>query len=381
MKSFSELANPWIESLLTYEPGRPIEEVARELGFADSSEIDKLASNENALGPSPKAIRAMREHAGAMHRYPDGGAYYLKGALARKLGVAAEQILPGNGSNELLELIGHVFLSPDAGIVMAERAFVVYRLIAMAAQAPVVTVPMKDYTHDLQAMLTAVTPDTRVVFVSNPNNPTSTMVSPAEIESFMQRVPDDVIVCFDEAYIELLPPEIQPDTLRYVKEGRNVIVLRTFSKAYGLAGLRIGYAVAPEACVALLNKMRQPFNVNAMALAAAEAALEDEAHVVSTREMVRQGTADLTRAFEELQLPFVPPVVNFVLVDVSRLQGGETCDASLTPGRRVFERLQKQGVIVRPMDGYGLPGHVRITVGMAEENRRCVEALRALAPQ
>jgi len=362
MKAITDRANTWVKNLPTYEPGRPVEEVARELGFGSADEIDKLASNENALGPSPKAIEAMRAASSEMHRYPDGGAFYLKQALAGKLGLASSQILAGNGSNELIELIAHVYLGPGAGIVTADHAFVVYRLVAASSRAGVVSTPMKDLTYDLDAVLDAITPDTAVVFISNPNNPTGTMVGGDEIEKYMARVPDHVVTCFDEAYVELLPPERQPDTLRYVREGRPVIVLRTFSKAYGLAGLRIGYGVAPEECIGLLNKTRQPFNVNAMAMAAALAALDDDEHVARTQHLVADGLKYFETECSRLGLPVVPSCVNFLLVEV-----GE--------GRRVFDALMKEGVIVRPMEGYGLPRHVRITLGTQRENEHCIQAL------
>jgi histidinol-phosphate aminotransferase len=361
--SFEQLANPWVGGLPIYEPGRPIDEVARELGFADPSEIDKLASNENSLGPSPTAVEAMRSSAVDMHRYPDGGAFHLKRALAEHLAVSPETILPGNGSNELIELLGHSFLNPGAGIVMADRAFVVYRLVAALFNAPVVTVPMRDWTHDLPAMADAVTSSTRLVFVSNPNNPTGTMVGGEALDALLDRLPDHAILCVDEAYVELLPQEKQPDTLRYVREGRRVVVLRTFSKAYGLAGLRLGYALAPPECIRLMNRTRQPFNVNAMALAGACAALEDNGHVARTRELVERGRVYIEDACRSLGLPTVPSVTNFMLIEVEA-------------GRQVCEALQREGVIVRPMDGYGLPSHVRVTVGTDAENARFVAALR-----
>jgi histidinol-phosphate aminotransferase len=363
VRTFDDLANPWVRQLAIYEPGRPIEEVARELGFTSEEVIAKLASNENALGPSPLALKAIRDAAEKMHRYPDGGAFYFKQALAAKLNVKPDQIMVGNGSNELIELLGHAFLAPDAGIVMADRAFVVYRLVADLFQAKTVAAPMKEFTHDLDAMLAAIRPETKIVFVGNPNNPTGTMVGQDDIDRFMDRAPSDVIVCFDEAYIELLPPDAQPDVLKYVRENRNVVALRTLSKTYGLAGLRIGYAVAPAACIALLNRVRQPFNVNAMALAAATAALDDVAHVEKTCEMVQAGIAFLQAEFGRMGLSYVPAVANFILVEVGK-------------GREVFEAMMHEGVIVRPMDGYGLPHHVRVTVGTPRENEKCVEALQ-----
>ena len=355
---------PWIHELGVYEPGRPIEEVAREFGFASAEEIIKLASNENALGPSKLAIRAMKDAARTMHLYPDGGSFYLRQALAAKLAVQPGQIMMGHGSNELLQLLGHLFLEPGTNIVMAECAFAVYRLVAKLYQAAVVAVPMRALTHDLDAMLAAITPQTRLLFISNPNNPTGTRVSAEELDRCMARVPAHVTVVLDEAYIELLPAAEQPDTLRYVREGRRVFVLRTFSKTYGLAGLRIGYAVAPEAGIAALNRVRQPFNVNAMAQAAALAALGDEGHVRRTQRMVRSGLRQLERGCRALGLEYVPSVANFMLVKVGA-------------GRRLFEELQKRRVIVRPMDGYGLPEYVRVSVGTRRENAFFLEQLRA----
>lgn len=358
--NYKDLCNEGVAELMTYEPGRPIEEVARELGL-DPDSIIKLASNENSLGPSPLALTAMSQMAESIHLYPDGGAYYLRQAIAEKLGVKAEQVLPGNGSNELIELLGHAFLGPDAGIVMADMAFVVYRLVAAAEKAPVVSVPMKDYTHDLDAMLAAIQPSTKIVFISNPNNPTGTMVSGEALDAFIKSVPEHVIVCVDEAYIELLPPDLQPDMLKYIGTDRKVIVLRTFSKAYGLAGLRIGYAVANAECIALLHKVRQPFNVNSMAQAAAIAALRDDEHVERSRKMVGEGLAFFAQEFSSAGLRFVPSVTNFIMVEVGS-------------GVKVFEAMQRLGVIVRPMAG-PLAGWVRITVGTPDENRRCMQAL------
>jgi histidinol-phosphate aminotransferase len=360
--SFQKLANPGISELVFYEPGKPIDEVARELGLGDADEIIKLASNENALGASPLALEALRKFACNVHLYPDGSAYHLKNRLAEKLNLHPENLIIGNGSNEIIEFIGHVFMAPGTNIVMADRAFVVYKLVAAMFGAEALTVPMVEYRHDLDAMLKAVTPETRVIFIANPNNPTGTRVSNDDIEGFMERVPDDVIICFDEAYVELLPAHEQPPTLDYVRDGRNVIVLRTFSKTYGLAGLRVGYAAAPPECINLLNRVRQPFNVNAAALAAAQAALDDYAHVEATRKMVQDGLKQFYAAFDEMGLSYIPSSANFVLVKTGS-------------GRERFHTLQKMGVIVRPMDGYGLPDYIRITVGTESENRRCIESL------
>jgi histidinol-phosphate aminotransferase len=365
MKTFKELACPWVNGLGVYEPGRPIEEVARELGMESADSIIKLASNENALGPSPKAMAAMRKEVRRMHLYPDGGAFYLREALARQLKVEAGQLIVGAGSNELIEFIGHVFLTAGVNLVMADRAFVVYRLVGDMFCAKTIMVPMRDHTHDVDAMLAAITPETRLVFIANPNNPTGTKVSGADLDKFMSRVPDHVVTVLDEAYIELLAPESQPDTLRYVREGRKVILLRTFSKTYGLAGLRIGYAVAPAECIQLLNRVRQPFNTTSMAQSAALAALSDDEHVRKTRAAVKDGLAYFEASFRKMGLEFVPSCVNFMLVKVGR-------------GREVFEAMQRLGVIVRPMDPYRMPDYIRVTVGTRAENRRCVKVLTAV---
>jgi len=368
MSNISIIARKGIDGLSVYEPGRPIEEVARDLGFNDPDDIIKLASNENALGPSPLAVKAMRNEIRRMHRYPDGGAFSLTAALAKKLGVDPECIIFGNGSNELIEFIGKVFLEPGTNIVMADCAFVVYKLVADLCRATTIAVPMRGLTHDLDAMLAAITPETRIVFIGNPNNPTGTMVTNRALDRFMDRVPEHVVVVLDEAYVELLSPAKQPDSLRYIREDRNAIILRTFSKTYGLAGLRIGYGIASRECIRLLHRVRQPFNVNAMAQAAAIAALDDNSHVARTRRMVQTGLKYFEKAFIRRDLPFIPSVVNFILVRTGA-------------GRAVFNALLKEGVIVRPMDAYGLPDYIRITVGTREENERCIKTLTKVLKQ
>ncbi len=358
----SLLPKPGIDALAVYEPGRPLEEVAREHGLR-AADLVKLASNENALGPSPKAIDAMRATAGKMHLYPDGGAFYLRQALADKLGVSPDMLLFGNGSNELIEFLGHVFLGPGTNLVMSQCAFVIYKLVADAFGAETLAAPMRGFTHDLDAMADRVDAHTRLVFVANPNNPTGTRVSAADLRRFLDRLPPHVLLVMDEAYVELLPPDEQPPCLDWVREGRNLIVLRTFSKTYGLAGLRLGYAVADPEILRLLDKFRQPFNVNAMAQAAALAALEDDAYVEKTRALVRDGLAFFERECAALGLETVPSVANFLLVKTGK-------------GRQRFVDLQKRGVIARPMDGYGLPDYLRFTVGTPAENQRAIDALR-----
>lgn len=351
----------FVNDLTVYEPGRPLEEVAREFGL-EPGELVKLASNENSLGPSPKAVEAMRSVAPEMHLYPDGGSFFLRKALAKSLSVAENQLIFGNGSNELIEFLGHVFLEQNTNIVMSECAFIIYHLVARGCEADTKMVPMTNFTHDLGAMLESIDGNTRMVFIANPNNPTGTMVSNEDIAAFMDRVPPHVLVVFDEAYIELLDPAFVPDTMRYISDGR-AIILRTFSKAYGLAGLRIGYAIASAEIITLLEKFRQPFNTSAMAQAAALASLEDEEFVINTRKLVAEGLDYFTRSFTEMDLEIVPSVVNFLLVKTGN-------------GRNVFESLQQEGIIVRPMDPYGLPDFIRITIGTASENEACVSALR-----
>jgi histidinol-phosphate aminotransferase len=354
----------FISDLRVYEPGRPIEEVARELGFDEIASIVKVASNENELGPSPLAIEAMQEAICEMHRYPDGGAFYLKRKLADKLDVDPSQLLFGCGSNELIVFLGHVFLGQGSNLVMGAEAFAVYFLVSALYEAGCIRVPMPEHTHDLEAMLDAVTPDTRLVAVCNPNNPTGTMVSQDAIDRFMERLPDHVVAVFDEAYFEVMPDERKPDLLKYIRAGRqNLIVLRTFSKGYGLAGLRIGYAVGHAELIGMLNKVRQPFNVNAMAQAAAMAALDDVTHLVETREMIFQGLEFFERELPKLGIGTVPSGANFILVQTGN-------------GREVFEALQQRKVIVRPMDPYGLPDHVRITIGTPEQNQAVLAALK-----
>ena len=284
------IANEWIADLRVYEPGKPMEEVARELGFDDIAEIVKVASNENELGPSPLAIKAMQEALPELHRYPDGGAFYLKKKLADQLGVESKNVLFGCGSNELIVFLCHVFMGPGKNLIMGAEAFAVYFLANALYQGETLRVPMPDHVHDLDAMLDAITPETRLVCICNPNNPTGTMLSPEAIDTFIEKLPDHVVAVFDEAYFELMPDAMKPDVLKHIRAGKeNVLVLRTFSKAYGLAGLRIGYAVAHPDLINLLNKVRQPFNASLIAQAAAMAALDDDAHIEKTRKMVFQG--------------------------------------------------------------------------------------------
>lgn len=355
----SDFANSFICDLVAYEPGKPIEETARELGL-DPASIVKVASNENPLGPSPLAQQAMRDAIGQAHIYPDGGGYKLRNAIASKTGFDISNVVLGNGSNEIIELLCHTFLNREAELIAARHAFVVYKLMATLFGAKYVEVDDPDFIHDLDAMAAAITTNTRLVFIANPNNPTGTQVTQEAIDSFVEKLPPHVIAVFDEAYFEFL--ETPPDVLKHVREGKNVIVLRTCSKIHGLAALRIGYGIAPKPIADLLQKARQPFNTNALAQAAALAALDDEEHIRKTREINREGLTFYENAFKERGIEFVPSVANFILVRV-----GE--------GDRVFKEMLRQGVIVRAMSGYKLPDRVRISIGTPAENRRALEVL------
>src|SRR5213082_2694271 len=365
MISIWELVNPQLREVTVYQPGKPIEETARELGL-DPNAIIKLASNENPLGPSPKAMEAMRDALEKGHLYPDGGGFCLCNAVAAKLGLAPENIILGNGSNEVIEFLGHAFLNPGGDVVTSQYAFIVYKLLATCFGTRTIEVPSPDYQQDLDGMLHAITPKTRLIFVPNPNNPTGTLISQRKIDSFMSRVPENIIVVFDEAYFEFL--DDPPDTLRYVREGRHVVVLRTFSKIHGLAGLRIGYGVAPPDLVEVLHKTRQPFNVNSIAHAGALAALNDEAHQRETKRVVDAGRAYLEEQFAEMKFKFVPGAANFVMVNVGN-------------GAATFEELLARKIIVRPLKGYKLPEWVRISVGTMEQNRKCIAALKEILPK
>lgn len=356
-----QLANPSLRELVAYEPGKPVEDLARELGLAPGA-IIKLASNENPLGPSPMALEAMHVALERAHFYPDGGAYYLRGAIAEKFGLERENVILGNGSNEIIEFCGHAFLQPGDEVITSDHAFAVYKLMAQLFGARTVEVAERPgYIHDLDAMADAITERTREVFIANPNNPTGTIVGAGDIERFMDRVPGHVTVVFDEAYHEFL--DEPPDTLRYVREGRNAVVLRTFSKIQGLASLRIGYGMASSEMVEVLQKTRQPFNANGIAQAGALAGLGDDEHMARTKAVTDEGRAYLQGEFAAMGREFIPSHANFVIVNVG-------------DGRKVFDALLKQGVIVRAMASYKLPAWVRVSVGTMEQNRRCVEVLR-----
>lgn len=346
-----------IESLSPYVPGKPIEELQRELGL---SHVIKLASNENPLGPSPKALAVLADAAKTLNRYPDGGAFRLRTALADRWKVSLDQVILGNGSDEIIGMLARAFLSPGDEAVMADNTFVIYRMEVTAAHGTPVVVPLTDGRHDLAAMACAITPRTKLLFVCNPNNPTGTMVNAAEVDALLAAVPANVIVVFDEAYCEYVRDPHFPDSLSYVRQGRHAIVLRTFSKIYGLAGLRIGYGVTTAEIASYLNRVRPPFNANSLAQQAALAALGDEEHVAKSRAMNQTEMASVRAGLTALGLKPLPSEANFLYFDAGR------------DGRLVFEALLREGVIVRHIEG----NYLRVTIGLPEENRQFLRALK-----
>jgi histidinol-phosphate aminotransferase len=343
-----------------YVPGKPIAEVERELGLSGSV---KLASNENPLGPSPLAVEAARRALADVHRYPDGSGWYLRERLGRKHGLSMDQVVLGNGSTDLVEILARTFMGRDGSAVMAEQAFIMYRLAATAVNGRARLVPLSSMKHDLRAMAAAIDPATRLVFIANPNNPTGTYVSRDELAWFLDAVPSDVLVVLDEAYHEFVTARDYPDGLTWLRAGRRLVVLRTFSKAYGLAGLRLGYALTTQDVRDAMERIRSPFNTSSVAQAAAMAALDDTAHLERTSEHNAREMAYLEEGLRRLGVPFTPSAANFVLVDAAR-------DAE-----DLFGRLLRRGVIVRPMGPYGLPTCLRVTVGTRPENTLFLQAL------
>ena len=360
--SIASLAPDYIRAIMAYQPGKPISELAREMGIAEAS-IVKLASNENPLGMSTRARDAAIAAIGEVSRHPDGGAFALKKALCARFGVAPAQLVIGNGSNDILELASQAFLAPGLSAVYSRHAFAVYPLATNARGARGIEVAAKNFGHDLDAMAAAIEPQTRVVFIANPNNPTGTFVPGAELEAFLAKVPRHVLVVLDEAYTEYLAPEQRYDSIAWLARFPNLLVSRTFSKAYGLAGLRVGYAIAHPEVADLMNRVRQPFNVSSVALAAAEAALDDDEFLARSAEVNRRGMAQLVAAFRELGLEWIPSAGNFVTFKVGDAIG-------------VNQALLRQGVIVRPIAAYGMPHWLRVSIGLPEENTRFIEALR-----
>ena len=359
--SLAQLAPPYVRAISPYQPGKPISELAREMGLAEDS-IIKLASNENPLGMSPKAREAVQAAVKDIARYPDGNGFALKQALVKRYGVGMENIVLGNGSNDVLELAARAFLAPGLAAIYARHAFAVYPLATQAIGAVGIEVPARDFGHDLYAMLAAITPETRMVFIANPNNPTGTLLPGEELEDFLAEVPQDVLVVLDEAYNEYLPHPVRYDSIPWLRSFPNLIVTRTFSKAYGLAGLRVGFALASAEVADLMNRVRQPFNVSSLALAAAAAALADDEFVARSFEINALEMKRITDGLLDLGLEYIPSFGNFVA-----FRAGDAAKVNRT--------LLEQGVIVRPIAGYGLPEHLRVSVGLESENARFLEAL------
>jgi histidinol-phosphate aminotransferase len=359
IRDLGHLAPSYIDAIAPYQPGKPIAELERELGITGAV---KLASNENPAGASPHAIAAAQRALQDIARYPDGNGFELKRTLAAHHGVAESTIVLGNGSNDVLELVARTFLAPGAAAVFAQHAFAVYPLVTQAVGATGIEVPARDFGHDLPAMARAITKDVRVVFVANPNNPTGTLVPPAEVRAFLAAVPSRVLVVLDEAYGEYLPDSLRGDSAAWLAEFPNLVVSHTFSKAHGLASLRVGYGLAHPVVADLMNRVRQPFNVSSVAQAAAVAALADQAFVAASRERNRAGMAQITTGLTELGLEFIPSHGNFVSFRVP---------AAIS----VYDRLLRLGVIVRPIASYGMPDFLRVSIGLPDENTRFLAAL------
>jgi histidinol-phosphate aminotransferase len=358
-----ELSPSYVRAIAPYQPGKPVSELAREMGLHEAG-IVKLASNENPRGIGPRTRAAIEAAIGDIARYPDGNGFELKQALSARYGVDPAAIVLGNGSNDVLELVAAAFLGPGRAAVMSQHAFAVYPLATQARGARAIVVQAKNYAHDLEAMARAIDDETYVLWTANPNNPTGTLAAPSELETLMKRVPERVLVVIDEAYNEYLSPDLRADTVKWLRRHPNLVITRTFSKAYGLAGLRVGYAFAHPSVADVMNRVRQPFNVNSVALAAARAALDDMEFVARSFADNLQGLRQLERGASALGLDYIPSHGNFLTIRVGR--SGD-----------IYKRLLRRSVIVRPVGGYGLPEHLRVTVGTAQENEKFLAALAA----
>lgn len=356
-----DFAPAYIRAIAPYQPGKPIAELAREMGLREA-DIVKLASNENPLGPSPEAIKAIERCLPELARYPDGNGFGLKSALAKKYGVLPEQVVLGNGSNDVLEFAARAFLSPSLSAVYSQHAFAVYPLVVQAVGARGIEVPALDFGNDPKAMLEAIEESTRLVFLANPNNPTGTLLAPDVLLGFIGQVPREVLIVLDEAYYEYLAPEVAPDSVSWLKHFPNLLIARTFSKAYGLAGLRVGFALAHQDVAAMLNRVRQPFNVSSVAQAAAVAALGDTTHLQSSIALNTAGMQQITAGLNKLKLDYIPSFGNFLSFRI----GNATA---------MYQRLLKRGVIVRPVANYGMPDYLRVSIGLEAENQKFLSAL------
>ncbi|HZV61342.1 MAG TPA: histidinol-phosphate transaminase [Methylophilaceae bacterium] len=365
MNSLCDLAPSYISSIAPYQPGKPISELAREMDLEEGS-IVKLASNENPLGISPKAYEAIQDAIENIHRYPDGNSFALRDAVCRKFDLAPEQLVFGNGSNDILELAARAFLTPGAEAIYSQHAFAVYALVTQAVGAKGVVTPAKDFAHDLDAMLAAITPSTRMIFIANPNNPTGTLLDKQQLRDFLGQVPAQVLVVLDEAYDEYLPDTHKSDSVQWLAEYHNLIISRTFSKAYGLAGLRIGYGMANAVIADIMNRVRQPFNVNSIAQAAAVASLQDEAFVARSYALNQAGMQQITEGLAQLGLEFIPSYGNFVSFRINE-------------AAKVYQRLLQKGVIIRPVASYEMPDYLRVSIGLFAENARFLQALEEIS--
>lgn len=359
--SIAAIVQPHLAQLTPYQAGKPLEELTRELGLTDAI---KLASNENPLGPSPKALEAIRVHLASLHRYPDSHAYYLKEDLSRHLGIEPSQLILGNGSDEVLDLLVRALVPPGGEVISTTHTFLMYGLLTQAVGGVFRTVPLKNMAVDLEAVAQAVTDNTRLILLNSPNNPTGTVFTRKAWEDFLATLPPAVTLVLDEAYIDFVDDPDVPDSLNYLSEERPLVGLRTFSKAYGLAGLRVGYGFGPSELMDYLNRLRLPFNINRLAQVGARAALTDTDFLEHTRELVRTGRAFLEEGLMRLGLTFVPSQANFILIYLGR------------EGRQVYQDMLQQGVIIRAMDAYGYPEHIRVNVGLPEENQRFLAALK-----
>lgn len=355
-----KLATPGVAGLQPYHPGKPVEELERELGIGD---IVKLASNENPLGTGDRAREAIKAMAD-FSRYPDGNGFSLKATLAQYHGVEPDQITLGNGSNDILELIARSIVSPGQEVIISEHAFAVYPLVTRAIGAKPVVVPARNWSHDLETMQAAITEKTRLMFIANPNNPTGTWSDEVSLRHLLESMPEDVVVVVDEAYCDYVEDEEYPQCIHWLHAFQNLVVTRTFSKAHGLAGLRVGYGISHAELADLMNRVRQPFNVNSVAQTAAEAALHDAEHIERSVVLNRNGKQQLIETFDQLGLDYIPSVANFICVDMGR------------HAQPVYEKLLHEGVIVRPVDSYGMPDHLRVTIGLESENERFIQALK-----
>ncbi len=358
-----EIASKSIQQLVPYLPGKPIEELERERGIKDAV---KLASNENPIGPSPKALKSIEDNLSKVNRYPDGSSFHLIKKLSLKLGVSEDNVFLGNGSNEIIELLIKTFMGPGKEVISADPVFAMYRKMVLAADGRNVIVPLKNFVHDLEAMAESITARTRIIFINNPNNPTGTIVKRTDFEKFLEIIPDHLIVVVDEAYFEYVTDEEFPNSLFYRNQGKTIVTLRTFSKIYGLAGLRIGYGIASTEIVSYLNRVRQPFNISSLAQAGALGALDDEDHITGSIELNRNELKYLYGELDNLGVEYLPTQANFFLINLRR-----DC-------RKVYDALLQEGVIVRSMTAYGLKEYIRLTVGLHSENEKFIKALKKI---